>query len=117
MQNMVDTVNLLIENADEEKAEYEIIPLLECISAYLNCAPNDDRIVSVEADGAVSIHANRVVYEAADGEAVAGDYMRQIIKTRIESRVMDELRNMWNEKNGETRAAFIQRMIDESRPR
>lgn len=115
VQNIIDTVNMLIENADEEKSEYEVVPLLEHLSAYLNCAPTDERIVSVEVDGSVSVYANRAVYEAEEGEVLVGDYMRRIIKTRMESRVMDELKNMWNEKNGESRAAFIQRMIEESR--
>ncbi len=101
-------------HADERLPEYEVVPFLETLSAYLNCAPNDERIVSVETDGSVKIYADRDSFEIEPGEAVAGDYMRQIIRTRLEQRVMDELRNLWNEKNGESRKAFIERMRNQT---
>lgn len=31
------------------------------------------------------------------GEGVVVDYMRQIVKTQVENRVIDELQNMWDE--------------------
>ena len=109
-QNIIDTINLMLIHTDERLPEYEVVPFLETLSAYLNCAPNDERIVSVETDGSVKIYTDRDSFESEPGEALAGDYMRQIVRTRLEQRVMDELRNLWNEKNGESRKAFIERI-------
>lgn len=114
VQNVIDTINLMLIHADESLAEYEVVPFLETLSAYLNCAPNDERIVSVETDGSVKIYTDRASFESEPGEATAGDYMRQIVRTRLEQRVMDELRNLWNEKNGESRKAFIERIRNQT---
>lgn len=112
VSNVLETLTLLLENTDERKPEIEIIPLLEYISAYLNCDPDDGRIVSVEMDGSVSIFENCDAFENSPGEAVSGDYMRQIVKTRLEQRVMDELKALWNEKNRESRKDFIKRITE-----
>lgn len=117
VRNIIDTINLMLIHTNEKMPEYEIIPFLETLSAYLNCAPEDDRIISVELDGSVKIYSNRNSFENEPGEAVAGEYMRQIVRTRLEQRVMDELRNLWNEKNGESRKAFINRIINQTQNR
>lgn len=114
IRDLIETINLILVHADEQKPEYEVVPFLETLSAYLNCATDDNRIVSVEADGSVRIFTDRDSFECEPGEAVAGDYMRQIIRTRLEQRVMDELRNLWNEKNGESRKAFIERIRNQT---
>lgn len=114
IQNVIDTISLMLIHADERLPKYEVVPFLETLSAYLNCAPSDERIISVETDGSVKIYADRDSFEIEPGEAVAGDYMRQIIRTRLEQRVMDELRNLWNEKNGESRKAFIERIRNQT---
>lgn len=115
IKNILDTVNLILEHTDERRSTIEIVPFLETLSGYLNCDPEDDRIVSVELDGSVQIFPDRSSFENQPGEALSGDYMRQIIKTRLEQRVTDELRNLWNEKNGESRLSFYNRMIEESK--
>ena len=112
--NMLETLNLLLENSDERKAEFEIVPLLEYISAYLHCAPEDKRIVSVEIDGSIKIFNDRNAYESEAGEVISGDYMRQIVRTRIERRVIDELHNLWNKKNGESRKDLFQQIMEEN---
>lgn len=117
VRNIIATVNLLLENADERKTVIEVIPLLEYISAYLHCAPDTEQVVSVETDGTVRIFSNIDAYENAPGEAIAGDYLRQIIKSRLEQRVLRELQEMWNEKNAETRKEFLARMIREEKKR
>lgn len=113
--NIIQTVNMMLEHADERKTIVEVVPFLETISAYLNCAPEDSRIISVETDGSVRIFANRDSFENEPGEAISGDYVQQIVKTRLEQRVMDEVRNLWKEKNGESRLAFHMRMIEEGK--
>lgn len=103
VENIINTLDLLLENTDERKLAHEVIPLLEYISAYLNCATSDGRIISVEKDGSVLLYDNRETFEQAPGEVIVGDYLRQIIKTRMEQRVLDELKAMWRKKNGEHR--------------
>ncbi len=116
-RNVLETINLLLEHSDERKLDLDVVPLLEYISAYLNCAPEDKRIVSVELDGSVRIYENADAFENEPGEAISGDYMRQIVKTRLEQRVMDELRNLWKEKNGESKRAFYERMRQDAKKR
>lgn len=111
VSNVIATINLLLENADERKPECEVIPLLECISAYLHCTPDDERIVAVEDNGDVHIYPDRASFQKEQSPVISGDYMRQIVKVSLEQRVMNELRDMWNEKNGESRKKYIERML------
>ena len=115
--NILKTLTLLLENTDERKSESEIVPLLECLSAYVHCDPKDERILSVEADGSVVLFDNRQNFEDAPGDAASGDYLQQIVKTHLEQQVIAQLKAFWNETNGESRKAFYQRMVQDAQQR
>ena len=113
IRNAIETISLLLENADEREPEYEIVPLLEYISAYLHCASHDTQIASIEVDGTIRIFPNRDSFENEPCSAIGADYLYRIINTHLEQRVMHELREMWNVVNIESRKKYIERILQE----